>query len=109
MTGWFFAILNHMNDQKIVLRAVVVGAIITIATGVTFYHYVEHMSWLDAFYFSIITLTTVGYGDIHPVTPAGKIFTTLYIIVGVGIITAFITIFAKWRTNRRVRKISEKR
>ncbi len=98
-----------MDNQKVVLRAIIVGAIVTVIIGVTFYHYVEHLSWLDAYYFSIITLTTVGYGDISPETPAGKIFTTLYIIAGVGIITAFITTFAKWRTNRRVRKISEKR
>ncbi len=98
-----------MNDQKIVLRAIIAGAIVTVLIGVTFYHYVEQLSWLDAYYFSIITLTTVGYGDISPETPAGKIFTTFYIIIGVGIITAFITTFAKWRTDRRVRKISEKR
>ena len=97
-----------MNDQKILLRAIIVSAIITVLVGVTFYHYVEHLSWLDAYYFSIITLTTVGYGDISPETPAGKIFTTLYIIVGVGIITAFITTLAQWRTNHRVRKISKK-
>lgn len=97
-----------MNDQKILLRAIIVSAIITVLVGVTFYHYVEHLSWLDAYYFSIITLTTVGYGDISPETPAGKIFTTLYIIVGVGIIIAFITTLAQWRTNHRVRKISKK-
>ncbi len=97
-----------MDNQKIVLRAVVVSAIVTILIGVMFYHYVEQLSWLDAYYFSIITLTTVGYGDISPATPAGKIFTTVYIIVGVGIITAFITTYAKWRTERRVKKIAQK-
>ena len=98
-----------MENKKILLRIIVVSAIITIMTGVVFYHYVEHLSWLDAYYFSIITLTTVGYGDISPETPAGKIFTTIYIMVGVGIITAFITTFAQWRTNRRVQKLTDKR
>ncbi len=61
-----------------------------IALGTTFYHFVEKLSWLDANYFSVVTLSTVGYGDITPHTDAGKIFTIFYIFTGVGIITSFI-------------------
>jgi voltage-gated potassium channel len=39
---------------------------------------------LDAFYFLIVTIATVGYGDIHPVTPGGKILVMLVILTGVG-------------------------
>jgi voltage-gated potassium channel len=44
----------------------------------------EHFPPLDAFYFLIVTIATVGYGDIHPVTPAGKILVMLVILTGVG-------------------------
>jgi len=44
----------------------------------------EQLAPLDAFYFLIVTIATVGYGDIHPVTPAGKILVMLVIITGVG-------------------------
>jgi voltage-gated potassium channel Kch len=57
-----------------------------------FYHVVEKFSWLNAYYFCITTLSTVGYGDITPKTAAGKIFTTFYILVGIGIFGTFITI-----------------
>lgn len=44
----------------------------------------EQLPPLDAFYFLIVTIATVGYGDIHPVTPAGKILVMLIILTGVG-------------------------
>jgi len=58
--------------------------------GTTVYHYVEGWSWIDSLYFSVITLTTVGYGDFYPQTDAGKLFTIFYIIIGIGIILSFI-------------------
>lgn len=44
----------------------------------------EHLPPLDAIYFLIVTIATVGYGDIHPLTPAGKVIVMLVIISGVG-------------------------
>lgn len=98
-----------MKSEKLRLRVVLVSAFITVAVGVLFYHHVENLSWLDAYYFSIVTLTTVGYGDIHLSTAAGKIFTTIYILVGVGIITTLITTLASLHTNRRTRKVSRRK
>jgi voltage-gated potassium channel len=69
------------------------------------YHFVEHLSWLNAYYFSVITLATVGYGDITPHTAAGKIFTTFYVLLGVGIITTLISL----RLQRRAEKITQRR
>jgi voltage-gated potassium channel len=45
---------------------------------------IEHLPPLDAFYFLIVTISTVGYGDIHPLTPAGKLMVLVIIITGVG-------------------------
>lgn len=62
------------------------------------YHYLEGWEWLDSIYFCIITLTTVGYGDFSPQTDAGKAFTIIYIIMGVGIILSFInTVYNHYR------------
>jgi hypothetical protein len=45
---------------------------------------IEQLTPLDAFYFLIVTIATVGYGDIHPLTPAGKILVMVIILTGVG-------------------------
>jgi len=45
---------------------------------------VENLSYVDAFYFSIVTVATVGYGDIHPTTTLGKILAIALIVAGVG-------------------------
>ena len=58
--------------------------------GMMAYHHLEGWDYVDALYFSIITLTTIGYGDFSPQTTGGKLFTIFYIIVGVGMILTFI-------------------
>merc|ERR1711998_533631 len=45
-------------------------------------------TWTDAVYFSVCSLTTVGYGDLFPQTDEGKIFTCVYVYFGIGIISA---------------------
>jgi voltage-gated potassium channel Kch len=72
-------------------QAVMAVAAVVISTGTVFYRFVEDLRWIDSLYFSVITLSTVGYGDISPTTTAGKLFTMVYVIVGIGIFVALIT------------------
>lgn len=81
-------------------RILLVITVCTLAIGVVVYHFVEHFSWLNAYYFSVVTLATVGYGDFVPHTAVGKIFTTFYIFIGVGILTTFITYTMKRNATR---------
>lgn len=58
-----------------------------------FYRIVEGWSWIDSAYFSLVTISTVGYGDLSPETSIGKIFTMFYIIIGLGVfVTAAATV-----------------
>lgn len=54
--------------------------------GVLGFMYFEELGVLDALYLTIITITTVGYGDIAPHHPAGKIFTIILVSTGVGFV-----------------------
>lgn len=59
-----------------------------LVTGTVVYAVVEKWSLIDALYFCVVTLSTVGYGDLAPKTELGRGFTIIYILVGVGIIFA---------------------
>lgn len=76
-------------------RAILIIATLIVASGTVFYATVEGWRILDALYFSVMTLTTIGYGDIHPVTDFGKVFTILYAVAGIGIFVALMTEIAR--------------
>ena len=61
--------------------------------------WLEGWSPVDALYFSVVTLATVGFGDLHPTTDAAKLFTVLYILFGLGVIAAFISELMKHRAK----------
>jgi voltage-gated potassium channel len=66
-------------------------AMIAITSGTVFYWLVEDLRLVDSLYFSVVTLATVGYGDFTPESDAGKLFTVVYVLVGVGILLSFVT------------------
>lgn len=99
---------NENFIEKNQYRIITGAALFALFFGTIFYHIIEKLSWLDSWYLSVITLTTVGYGDITPKTDIGKLFTTFYVLVGIGIIVAFTSTLIKRAGKRRERKLEEK-
>jgi voltage-gated potassium channel len=64
---------------------------------------IEGYSPLDAFYFIIVTIATVGYGDIHPVSTAGKILVIGIILAGVGCFVGVVANAIEYMIERRER------
>ncbi len=81
-------LISFIEDKE--YRDLLFTTVIIILAGSVIYSYLENWSWIDSLYFSVITLTTVGYGDLSPQTDIGKLFTVFYIMIGVGIILSFI-------------------
>ena len=79
-----------------------IASLIIVGVGSVVMRHLEDLDWIDSIYFSIIALTTVGFGDITPETDAGKIFTIFYLIMGIAIIAALINTVIKYFIARKI-------
>ena len=94
-------LVRAFNFAKDEAGALFLGtAVIIVTTGLGMYH-LEHRaqpevfsSALDGLWWSVITLTTVGYGDVYPITAGGKILATVALFAGIGVIGAACGIMA---------------
>jgi hypothetical protein len=82
-------------------RALLLVLVAQLVCGTVFYSKVEGWEVLDSLYFSVSTLATVGYGDLHPTMALSKVFTMVYMVLGVGVFVAFITKVTAHETRRR--------
>ena len=102
----FSTIKSFLSNKE--YRDLLLTSVAILIIGTLVYHELEGWSYLDSFYFSFITLTTIGFGDFAPHTDGGKVFTIIYIVIGVGIILTFInTLYNHYDQNKRKKK-SEK-
>jgi voltage-gated potassium channel len=75
-------------------HALIVTTAVVVAGGSAFYMIVEGWSLIDAVYFSIVTLATIGYGDLTPTTDIAKLFTIFYVLIGIGLIASTVATIA---------------
>lgn len=101
------------------LRLAVALVLFSLASGTVGYVFIEDYTWLEAYYMSVITLASVGFGEVHPLSPAGRIFTTFLILFNVGLfayaISTITSIFAEggfhhllheFRMNRKIEELN---
>lgn len=91
-------VIKGLKDPE--YRMIALALVLLLAGGTSFYHQIEGWRWLDSIYFCVVALLTVGFGDFTPKTDAGKIFTIFYLIMGVGVIGAFVNLLIKKRMER---------
>jgi voltage-gated potassium channel len=72
------------------LKIVLVALIALTIAGTVGFHYIEHWGWFDSFYMVVITLSTVGYQEVHPLSFAGRVFCIVLIVAGVALVFLMI-------------------
>jgi hypothetical protein len=96
--------LREKHEFKLLALSVVT----VLATGTIVYHFVEKWSWVDSTYFCVVTLATVGFGDLAPTHSSTKIFTIFYILSGVAVIMGFINFIVRRRERIRQERVEAK-
>lgn len=77
--------VNEYKGYKTEIFRIIFALLMLIAIGTIVYHYLENWSYIDSFYFAVISVTTVGYGDLFPTSDESKLFTSVYILIGVSV------------------------
>ncbi len=93
-------------DHKIKLILAVLFVILLLGIGTLLFHRLEQWGYLDSFYFSAVTLTTIGYGDLVPYTDVGKIVTSIFAILGVGTFLFALSVIAQNSFENRLKKFN---
>lgn len=99
--------MNKINRYSIKLFLAVTIIIIIGTSG----YYIIEEDWtiLDSFYMTIITITTVGFGETHQLSPMGRLFTVFIILSGFGIIAASATTIAKLLIENEISGVMRRR
>ena len=92
-------------DRTTHLVIVVILAVFLVGLGTAGYMVIEHWDVLDSIYMTVITLSTIGYGEVNPVSPAGRIFTLVLIVMGVGFFLYVLGNVVQFLVEGRIRLI----
>lgn len=90
---------NGRSRTYLTLAASVLGLLVVGTTG---YMLIEGWGFLDAFYMVVITLATVGFREVHPLTSAGMIFTILLIVFGLSILLYVLRLFGEYIVEEKL-------
>ena len=93
--------------KKLLLSLAVIVAIVVV--GTIGYHWLEGWPWFDGLYMTVITLATIGYGETHPLTTGGRVFTLMLIVVGVTVFGFLISILTQALVKTEIAAALERR
>jgi voltage-gated potassium channel len=94
-------------ERKFGILVIILAAVIAI--GTLGYIFIERWSPLDALYMTVITLTTVGFGEVHPLSHSGKIFTIVLVVMGVAGVAYTLSVIARMVVEGEIKRLLGRR
>ena len=90
------------------LTAAVSSIVLVLSSGTIIFHRLENWTWTESLYFTVVTTTTVGYGDLHPTSDASRFIAIFFILFGVGVLITAISYLGAYFINRGGKRIRRK-
>lgn len=95
---------QELREQTSQFSIIAFALIMLVIASTIFFRYVEGWNLLNSYYFTIVTIATVGYGDLTPTTNLGKMGATIVIIIGIGLFGTFASMLLKRRALKDLRR-----
>jgi voltage-gated potassium channel len=110
-----------MADVKVPynLKLLAILLVLLVIVGIAGFHFIEGWTFFDGFYMVLTTITSIGYGEIHPLSHAGRLFNSFVIITGVGLVLLLVggasrtllefelqSVFGRRRMDREISRLT---
>jgi voltage-gated potassium channel len=101
--------MNSFQEIQRQLRIAIIAIMFVVVVGVLGFHAIEQLSLLDSLWLTIITLATIGYGDIYAKTEGGRLFTILLVLGGLSVFAFGLQAAATFLVSPAIRDLRQKR
>jgi voltage-gated potassium channel len=95
--------LQRLNINRLILAIVL--TVSSLVIGVLGFTYFEHYGLIDAFYMTVTTVATVGFGELRPFSEAGRLFVSFYILYNLVVVAYLVSVFSAFIFDGELRKI----
>lgn len=106
-------VLQRRRAQSMFLGAFLVGLVLIEVSSFAIWHFEKGAPGANitdpqrAFWWALVTITTVGYGDVFPVTSGGRVVAAFLMFGGIGLFSSFAALLSSWLTSQEVEREEE--
>ncbi|HNV70402.1 MAG TPA: ion channel, partial [Candidatus Ozemobacteraceae bacterium] len=99
--------LSQTNNHTGRFTTSAIAFLALIGVGTIGYKLIEgpHWTWLDSLYMTVITLGTIGYGEVHTLGTGGRLFTVCLILMGAGVMAYTVTAMAQFVVEGKLQEL----
>ncbi|WP_310396340.1 NAD-binding protein [Hymenobacter sp.] len=95
--------LKRVNFSRLLLAFLLI--IVSLGSGMSGFMLIEGYNAPDAFYMTVITVSTVGFGELHPLSPVGRLFVAFYILFNLVVVAYLVSALSTFIFDGELRKI----